>query len=157
MKPNLILTIRRCGRATGQSRRWHASVNLSRSARITVASAIAILAAGAVGALWLRARNPAPAAVQVTFDENAFNTEPALSPDRKWIAFASNRSGEGNMDLWVVPASGGTPRRLTHGEINTRQPEFSPDSKIIVYRSARSSHRRERETDRCHRDPNDKR
>src|SRR5260370_23801503 len=39
---------------------------------------------------------------------------PRFSPDGKWIAFSSNRSG--NHDVYVVPVKGGAPRQLTfHG------------------------------------------
>jgi len=105
--------------------------------RIGLGAAISAVGVITASAVWVRGRLPLLAAAQITFDEDAYNTEPALSPDRKWIAFASDRAGDGNMDLWIVPASGGTPRRLTFGEINARQPDFSPDSKLIVYRSDR--------------------
>jgi serine/threonine protein kinase len=74
---------------------------------------------------------------QITFDKGTLNTEPALSGDLKWIAFSSDRSGEGNLDLWVVSTAGGPPRRLTRQEINARQPEFSPDSRALLFRSDR--------------------
>ena len=41
----------------------------------------------------------------------AFNAHPRLSPDGKWIAFSSNRYGDS--DVFVIPAEGGTARRLT--------------------------------------------
>src|SRR5690242_7276792 len=36
---------------------------------------------------------------------------PVFSPDGKWIAFSSTRSG--NWDVYVVPATGGEARQLT--------------------------------------------
>jgi tricorn protease len=45
--------------------------------------------------------------------------EPMLSPDGKWIAFSGNY--DGNVDLYVVPVSGGIPRRIT----------FHPDADIV--------------------------
>lgn len=41
----------------------------------------------------------------------AFDSYPIWSPDSRHIAFASNR--EGSMDVWVMDANGGIPRRLT--------------------------------------------
>ena len=78
-----------------------------------------------------------PVATAITPDENVLNTDPAISPDRNWIAFASNRAADGYMDLWMAPAAGGNPRRLTYAEINARQPEFSADGRSLVYRSDR--------------------
>src|SRR5262249_49324251 len=40
------------------------------------------------------------------------DTTPRFSPDGKWIAFSSDR--EGNMDVWVMPTIGGTPKQLTY-------------------------------------------
>ena len=42
---------------------------------------------------------------------------PALSPDARHLAFVRSDSRTwGNMDVWVQPASGGEPRRLTFGK-----------------------------------------
>jgi tricorn protease len=38
-------------------------------------------------------------------------SSPAFSPDGKWIAFSAQY--EGNMDVYVVSAEGGIPKRLT--------------------------------------------
>src|SRR5436309_672308 len=37
---------------------------------------------------------------------------PRFSPDGKWIAFSSNRYG--NYDVFLIPAQGGTAKRLTY-------------------------------------------
>ena len=37
---------------------------------------------------------------------------PCISPDGKWIAFSGNY--EGNIDVYIVPVTGGNPRRLTY-------------------------------------------
>src|SRR5262245_14516916 len=39
-------------------------------------------------------------------------TFPKFSPDGAWIAFSGNY--DGNTDLYVIPATGGIPRRITH-------------------------------------------
>jgi tricorn protease len=43
----------------------------------------------------------------------AHDINPVFSPDGKFIAFSSNRHG--GYDVFVVPAVGGKPRRLTFG------------------------------------------
>lgn len=47
---------------------------------------------------------------QITTNK-AYETSPIWSPDGKQIAFASDR--EGSMDVYLVSANGGTPKRLT--------------------------------------------
>jgi serine/threonine protein kinase/Tol biopolymer transport system component len=60
--------------------------------------------------------------------------EPVYSPDGKWVAFASNRSG--NLDLWAVSTQGGTVRRLTDDPADDWDPTFTADGKLLW-----SSHR----------------
>lgn len=52
------------------------------------------------------------------------------SPDGKWVAFIQ-RNGTDN-DLWVVPATGGTPTQLTRGKA-LASPVWSPDSNEIAF------------------------
>ena len=51
-------------------------------------------------------------------------SDPALSPDGKTVAFAVRQTdydaNKGRNSVWVAPASGGTPKRLT----DTRSPAF---------------------------------
>lgn len=72
------------------------------------------------------------------------NTGPAFSPDAKWVAFTSNRTGRGqrdantsnNTDLFVVATSGGEPRQLTTNQGPDNQPVWSPDGQWIAYSSS---------------------
>jgi tricorn protease len=59
---------------------------------------------------------------------------PRFSPDGKWIAFSSNRYG--NNDVFVAPATGGTPRRLTFHTGNDEVVGWSRDSAQVVFRAA---------------------
>jgi tricorn protease len=59
--------------------------------------------------------------------------DPAWSPDGKWIASISDRTGEEN--LWLAPASGeGEARRLTsEARLHLHNPIWSPDSRSLAY------------------------
>ena len=72
---------------------------------------------------------------QITRD-TGYSGEPALSPDGRLLAFSSDRSGEGNFDIWVQQLGGG-PIRLTTDEADDRFPSFSPDGDRIVFQSGR--------------------
>ncbi len=66
------------------------------------------------------------------------------SPDGAWVAFSSNRTGtrmgdparSNNSDVFVVPAAGGTERRLTTSVGPDGGAVFSPDSRFIAYGSS---------------------
>jgi Tol biopolymer transport system component/DNA-binding winged helix-turn-helix (wHTH) protein len=74
---------------------------------------------------------------QVTADIG-IATMPALSPDGKLVAYASDRGTGGNLDIWVqTVAEGGRPIRLTHDSGNDTDPSFSPDGGKIVFVSQR--------------------
>jgi Tol biopolymer transport system component/DNA-binding winged helix-turn-helix (wHTH) protein len=66
--------------------------------------------------------------IQITADGRD-NFEPAWSPDGRQIAYASR----GRPGIWLVPALGGMPRRLT--EFGSR-PAWSPDGTTLAFQSA---------------------
>ena len=67
----------------------------------------------------------------------------AFAPDGKELAFVSNREGNDreawttNNDVFLVPVSGGTPKKLTPGTGADNQPVFSPDGATVYVRSQR--------------------
>ena len=76
--------------------------------------------------------------------------DPAWSPDGRHLALLRRDSG-GQLDLWVVPASGGVERRVTsagvsHGgygllpfnRLQTRDFSWSPDGRRLAYASLRT-------------------
>src|SRR5687768_5291665 len=43
---------------------------------------------------------------------NGIESNPVFSPDGNWVAFTGEY--DGNVDVYVIPAGGGEPRRLTY-------------------------------------------
>ena len=68
-------------------------------------------------------------AVPLTIHE-AQDMMPVWSHDGKSIAFASDRYG--NFDVFVIPASGGTPTRVTYNSAADYPFDFSVDNKQII-------------------------
>ncbi|MFN5648338.1 MAG: hypothetical protein ACK458_12540, partial [Sphingobacteriales bacterium] len=67
----------------------------------------------------------------------AVESDPHFSPDGKWIAFTSNRSG--NMAVYIVSAKGGEPKRLTFHPAATLSRGWSNDGKQVLFSSERET------------------
>jgi Tol biopolymer transport system component/predicted Ser/Thr protein kinase len=105
---------------------------------VSIALAVAACAAG-VGWWWSArsgAPSPGPEFTRITSD-SGLATDPAISPDGKLVAYASDRAGEGSTDIWVQQIAGGQPIRITRHPANELAPAFSPDSSRIAFRSDR--------------------
>ena len=62
---------------------------------------------------------------------------PAISPDGKWLAFASNRLQ--NAELYLMDINTRTLRQLTHtDELDEYMPVFSPDGKSLAFVTERT-------------------
>jgi len=70
-------------------------------------------------------------------DDSGLAIDAALSSDGRLVAFASDRAGEENLDVWVQQTAGGEPVRLTRHAADERAPSFSPDGTQIAFRSER--------------------
>jgi serine/threonine protein kinase len=95
-----------------------------------VVMALVLLVSAAAGITWwlTRAPRPAPAPTLILTrltSDSGLTTDPALSPDGKLLTYASDRSGEGHLDIYVRQVGGGEPLRLTRGPGDKRGPAFS--------------------------------
>jgi eukaryotic-like serine/threonine-protein kinase len=108
--------------------------------RWAVGAAVAIvIVATAVAVTFLRHSNAiiTPEVTRVTFD-SGLTTDPAVSPDGKLLAYASDRGGSGRLHIWVQQLMpGGQAMQLTRGDAEDHQPAFSPDGSTLVFRSER--------------------
>lgn len=106
------------------------------------AAGVAVSAVVAAAVIWWQSR-PKPEPVigtgmrQLTND-SGLAEDPALTPDGTRVAYASDRSGQGNLDIWVQPVEGGAPTQLTNDPSDDREPVFSPDGKYVAFRSERN-------------------
>ncbi len=104
-----------------------------------VAGGVILLAAVADVTWWLTRRPPARQALELTriTSDAGLTYYPALSRDGKLLAYASDRSGEGNLDIWLHQIGGREPIRLTRHAADDSEPSFSPDGTRIAFRSER--------------------
>lgn len=105
------------------------------------AAAIALFAAGAFSS-WIYFHEPGPnhlssAVLRRITADVGLSVWPALSRDGKFIAFASDRNDDKNLQIWVQQLGGGQPIQLTSGPADNTEPAFSPDGTKIAFRSER--------------------
>src|SRR5690242_21610268 len=82
-----------------------------------------------LGDIWTA--NEDGTSVQRLTDNRARDVFPRFSPDGRWIAFSSDRYG--NYDVFVMPATGGAPRRLTFHTGNDEVVGWTRDSQHVVF------------------------
>ena len=105
--------------------------------RIAAAMALAIVSV-AVG--WMLRQPPAPrppwVLTRLTTDAG-LSHYPTLSPDGRLVAYSSDRSADGRLDIYVKQVAGGQPIQLTKDGAGNTMPDFSPDGTRLVFRSGR--------------------
>ena len=62
---------------------------------------------------------------------------PRFSPDGSLLAFSGNY--DGNVDIYVMPAAGGLPRRITHHGAPDRMLGWYPDGKSLLFATSMTS------------------
>lgn len=85
---------------------------------------------------WPRTVQPIPQHKlwQLTF-EPGLESEPAWSPDGRFVAYSSDQSG--NFDIWVRSVGEGNSIQVTSSPAHDWQPDWSPDGLSLVFRSER--------------------
>jgi tricorn protease len=94
-------------------------------------SACAVAAALLVSGLNVRVARAQSAAARAP-ESRPYFYEPAISPDRKEIAFVSGG------DIWTVPSEGGEARLLVSHPATESRPLYSPDGKRLAFVSTRT-------------------
>jgi len=99
----------------------------------TVSKTLVVFAYG--GYLWSVPRDGGDARQLTTGGHEGL---PVVSPDGKWIAFTGQY--DGNVDVFVMPAEGGEPRRLTWHPAADVAVAWTPDGKRVLFHSAREAY-----------------
>ena len=89
--------------------------------------------------LWIKSTPKVPGRVILSrlTSDSGLTTDPAISPDGKLLAYASDGGGDGSLDIWVRQMAGGQPLRLTSNSADNMEPTFSPDGARIAFYSQR--------------------
>src|SRR5262249_3412707 len=90
------------------------------------------------GDLWLVSREGGDA--RLLTSGAGSKSDPVFSPDGSMIAYSGDY--DGNVDVYVIPAGGGVPKRLTHHPAVDEVIGWTPDSKQVLFRSSRNSYSR---------------
>ncbi len=81
-----------------------------------------------------RSENNRGVVTQLTLD-SGFDNNVTFSADGKLMAYSSDRSGEGHLDIWAQ-YQGGPPVRITRDtKVDQDYPALAPDGSAIAYRS----------------------
>jgi len=112
-----------------------------------LAVVVCVLAAGALLGWVLRSRavtastsadaaNPSTVLAPITAEEG-LTADPSLSTDGALLAYASDRGGRTDLDIWIQTTAGGRPIQVTNDPVDEREPALSPDGSRLAFRSER--------------------
>jgi Tol biopolymer transport system component len=97
-------------------------------------AALALAAAGALSFYFTRITpSLPPMKVSRVTSYPGLETEPALSPDGKMVAFVWDGENQDNRDIFVKLVDEGVPVRLTHDPADDLSPTWSPDGRLIAF------------------------
>jgi Tol biopolymer transport system component len=99
----------------------------------------AVVVGGLAGAAFRRPEHHPPVTSRRLTWDAGLTIDPAVSSGGRFIAYASDRAGHGDLDVWVQQTAGGPPLRLTDDPADESQPSFSPDGSHVVFRSEKGS------------------
>jgi Tol biopolymer transport system component len=111
---------------------------LERAVRKTLAALLVAVVAGTARSAHAQAAKPPKPlfGTEIATSDSLYLSEAVESPDGRWLLFSSAiRSGPSH--LWLMPASGGPPRRLTDGAQDDAFPVWFPSGRRIAYVSGR--------------------
>jgi Tol biopolymer transport system component len=147
---DLVVDLKRALRRSDEQRTAPAvdpeTIGGSRALRWLAAVAGGVAIGAVAAAVYFAREGAAPAEstraamtlARATADDGITAT-PALSSDGALLAYASDRAGAGNLDIWVQQTAGSAPLQLTRDPVDEIEPAFSPDGSRIAYRSERDS------------------
>jgi len=102
---------------------------------------VAVPAAIAVYLLVSVKKTPAvtiPGALSRLTWDSGFTTDGEVSPDGRFVAYASDRATADNLSIYVQEIKGGSVSRFTDESADDYDPAFSPDGTQIAFRSERN-------------------
>lgn len=82
------------------------------------------------------AATPLAVMAPVTAD-SGLTADPSLSTDGTLLAYASDRAGRTDLDIWIQTTAGGRPIQVTSEPVDEREPALSPDGTRLAFRSER--------------------
>ena len=114
--------------------RYHILGTLTLSGLALVTATVAALSAGCAVAT-----TSGPTTFTQVLADSTRDTDPAPSPDGKWIAFTSDRGGHGASQIYIMPADSGEARQLTNepDSVRAATPTWAPDGKSLLFVSTR--------------------
>jgi Tol biopolymer transport system component len=80
--------------------------------------------------------NPDGTGLKQITGTDASDTDASFSPDGRWIVYSSDYGGLATPNIFIVPATGGMPERITVSDTDEDgAPSWSPDGRWILFES----------------------